>query len=244
MKKITWILFLLCSLLYLPAQAQEINVVANIWPPYVDESLPDGGLAMKIVKTALQRAGYTPNIRIEKWEKALAGSKLGVYDVVGAVWKTQQRKKKLLYSQPYLKNNIVFVANAKSQFEYNKLTDLHGMLVGILNEYAYDEKFMKDPQILKFKANRLTQNLIAVQNGKLDLAVADKRLALYELEHFMGNNQKDFRFLSNNLTTRNLYIAAPVANKESKTIINKFNQGLAAIKKDGTYQKILNSYTF
>jgi len=116
--------------------------------------------------------------------------------------------------------------------------------VGILNEYAYDEKFMKDPQILKFKANRLTQNLISVQKGQLDLAVADKRLALYELKHFMGGNRSEFQFLPKNLTTRKLYIAAPIANPQSKTIISKFNQGLAAIKKDGTYQKILDSYTF
>ncbi len=244
MQKIIALLLLLGSVFYSHVQAQEITVVSNIWPPYVDDSLPDGGLAMKIVKTAFKRAGYTANVRIEKWEKALAGSKMGVYDVVGAVWKSDSRKKKLIYSQPYLKNNIVFVANANSKFEYNKLSDLHGLLVGILTDYAYDEKFMKDPRILKFKANRLTQNLIAVENGQLDLAVADKRLALYELKHFMGGNQKNFRFLANNLTSRNLYIAAPKANRESQTIINKFNQGLASIKKDGTYQKILDSYTF
>ena len=47
-----------------------------------------------------------------------------------------------------------------------------------------------------------------------------------------------------NLTTRKLYIAAPRSNAESKTVIKKFNEGLAAIKNDGTYQKILESYSF
>ncbi len=244
MKKIIALLLLLSSSILSQVQAQEVTVVANIWPPYVDESLPDGGLAMKIVKTAFKHSGYTANVRIEKWEKALEGSKMGVYDVAGAIWKTDSRKKKLLYSQPYLKNNIVFVARADSKFEYNKLSDLRNLLVGILTDYAYDEKFMKDPHILKFKANRLTQNLIAVQNKQLDLAVADKRLALYELKHFMGNNQKDFRFLANNLTTRHLYIAAPKENENSKTIISQFNQGLAAIRKNGTYQKIIESYEY
>lgn len=243
MKKIY--LGLLFSLVFItPVQSQELSAVANIWPPYVDEVLPDGGLAMKIVKAAFKRSGYTPNIRVEKWEKALEGSKLGVYDVVAAVWKTSSRQKKLLFSDAYLTNNIVFVANAKNDIKYESLNDLHGLLIGILNEYAYDKKFMKDARILKFKANRLTQNLILVQQGKLDLAVADKRLALYELKHFLGNNRGDFQFLPKNLTTRKLYVAAPIANAQSKTIIKKFNQGLAAIKKDGTYQKILDSYTY
>ena len=60
----------------------------------------------------------------------------------------------------------------------------------------------------------------------------------------MGNNRGDFRFLPKHLTSRKLYLAAPKANTESKTIISKFNEGLAATKKDGTYQKILDGYTY
>ena len=244
MKKIYFVITVLFCLIASQVHAQNINLVVNIWPPYVDKALNDDGLAMKIVKTAFKRVGYTPTVRIEKWEKALEGSKLGVYDVAGAIWKSKSRKKKLLYSDPYLKNNIVLVANSKSQLEFNSLKDLHGLIVGILKDYAYDEKFMNDAKILKYQANRLTQNLIAVQQGNLDVAVADKRLALYELKHFMGANRSDFQFLPKHLATRHLYIAAPVSNAQSKTIIAKFNQGLAAIKKDGTYQKILNEYTF
>ena len=244
MNKIKFLILSLFALLALQAQAQKISLVVNTWPPYVDTALPDDGLAMKIVKTAFKRAGYTPEVRVEKWEKALEGSELGVYDVVGAIWKTRARKTKLLYSNPYLTNNIVLVANVNSQIKFDSLNDLQGVLVGVLKDYEYDEKFMKDPKILKFQANRLTQNLIAVQNGKLDLAVADKRLAMYELKHFMGSNINEFQFLPKHLSSRKLYIAAPVENAESKKIIAKFNQGLAAIKKDGTYQKILDEYTF
>lgn len=244
MKKITFVIFLFFSLLVFQVQAQKISIVANTWPPYVDTALIDDGLAMKIVKTALKRAGYTPELRVEKWEKALEGSKLGVYALVGAVWKTDARQKKLLFSDSYLTNNIVLITHSNNQMEFNSLNDLQGLLVGVLKGYEYDEKFMKDPKILKFQANRLTQNLISVQQGKLDVAVADKRLALYELKHFMGNNRNDFQFLPKPLSSRKLYIAAPIENAASKTLIAKFNQGLAAIKKDGTYQKILDEYTF
>ena len=244
MKKIYFVITLLVCLVTSQVHAQNINLVVNIWPPYVDKALNDDGLAMKIVKTAFKRVGYTPTVRIEKWEKALEGSKLGVYDVVGAIWKSKSRKKKLLYSDPYLKNNIVLVANSNSQLEFNSLKDLHGLIVGILKDYAYDEKFMNDPRILKLEANRLTQNLLAVENGNIDLAVADKRLALYELKTFMGNNRQKFRFLAKPLASRHLYIAAPKNNPNSKTIIANFNKALASMKKDGTYQKILDEYTF
>ncbi len=244
MKKLKYFTFLFLSLLVFQVQAQKVSLVANIWPPYVDSALADDGLAMKIVKTALKRAGYTPELRIEQWKKVLEGSKLGIYDLVGAVWKTGARQKKLLYSNSYLTNNIILVTNSHNKIEFNSLNDLQGILVGVLKGYEYDSKFMKDPKILKFKANRLTQNLISVQQGKLDVAVADRRLALYELKHFMGNNRADFRFLAKPLSSRKLYVAAPKENPESQTLIAKFNQGLAAIKKDGTYQKILDEYTY
>ncbi len=244
MNKLNLVIVLFFCLIASQVHAQNVNLVANIWPPYVDNALPGDGLAMKIVTTAFERVGYTTKVRIEKWEKALQGSELGVYDVAGAIWKSKSRKEKLLYSDPYLKNNIVLVANSKSQFEFNSLDDLRGLMVGILKDYAYEEKFMSDAKILKFQANRLTQNLISVQQGQLDVAVADKRLALYELKHFMGDNRGKFRFLAKPLASRNLYIAAPISNAQSKILISKFNQGLAAIKKDGSYQRILDEYTF
>lgn len=244
MKKISITLALFISIFISQIQAQNIDVMANIWPPYVDKALPGNGLAMKIVKESFARSGFTMNLRLEKWEKALKGAEIGAYEVIGAIWKNKTRKKELLYSQPYLKNNIVFLTRTDSNLEYNSLNDLHGILVGILTDYAYDDQFMADAQILKFQANRLTENLIALEKGQLDLVVADKRLALYELKTFMGSNRSKFRFLPKNLTTRNLYIAVPKGSKNGKTIINKFNQGLAAIKKDGTYQKILESYTY
>ncbi len=250
MKNIKFLTALLFTLWVLQVQAAKVQVesvslVVNIWPPYVDTSLADDGLAMKIVKTAFKRAGYNATVRIEKWEKALEGSKIGAYDVAGAIWKTKERQTKLLYSNAYLSNNIVLIAHVNNQqIKFNSLSDLQGILVGVLKDYEYDDKFMKDPKILKFQANRLTQNLIAVEQGKLDVAVADKRLAQYELKHFMGNNINNFQFLSKPLSSRKLYIAAPIANAQSKTLIKQFNKGLAAIKKDGTYQKILDEYTF
>jgi len=199
---------------------------------------------MKIVKESFTRSGYKMSLSVEKWEKALQGSEIGAYEVIGAIWKSKMRQDKLLFSQPYLKNNIVLMTTTSNQLEYHSLNDLQGLLVGILKDYAYDEKFMSDTKILKVQANRLNQNLTALQQGKLDVVIADKRLALYELKTFMGSSRSKFRFLPKPLASRHLYIAVPKENKQSKTIIEQFNKGLDEIKKDGTYQKIIQTYTF
>ncbi len=243
MKQLLLLPFLFFTLFALPIQAQNISIVANTWPPYVDAALDDNGLAMKIVTAAFKKSGHTPEIRIKNWDKALDGLKIDVYDVVGAIWKTKQRKKELLYSKHYLINNIVLMTHINSQIKFDSLNDLHGLLVGVLKGYEYNDKFMNDAKILKFQANRLTQNLLAVQEGKLDVAVADKRLALYALKTFIGSSNA-FQFLPKRLSSRKLYIAAPIEKPQSKTIIEAFNKGLLAIKKDGTYQRILDEFSY
>jgi polar amino acid transport system substrate-binding protein len=244
MKIIKWAIFLFMSLFMIQSHAEKISLTVNIWPPYVDAALEDNGLAMKIVSSAFKQVGYTTNIQIEKWKKTLEGSKLGVYELVGAIWKTPERQKKLLFSDAYLTNNIVLITQANNKMKFKVLEDLQGLLIGVLKDYEYDNEFMKNSKILKFQANRLTQNLISVQQGKLDATVADKRLALYELKHFMADNRDDFRFLARPLSSRKLYIAAPIENSMSKNLIIQFNKGLAAIKKNGTYQNIVDNYHF
>jgi polar amino acid transport system substrate-binding protein len=244
MKILNIIFSLFFCLLVVETHAQDITLVANTWPPYVDKALPDDGLAIKIVKSAFKRAGFSTKVRIETWEKVLEGSKLGVYDVAGAIWKSDSRQKKLLYSDSYLTNNIVLISHVNNQLKFNSLEDLHGLLVGILKDYAYDETFMNDKKILKVQANRLTQNLIAVNKEQIDVAVGDRRLALYELKHFMSHSRNEFQFLPKALASRKLYIASPRVNPQSKEIIAQFNKGLAAIKKEGLYQKILDEYTY
>ncbi|MCK5696612.1 MAG: transporter substrate-binding domain-containing protein [Gammaproteobacteria bacterium] len=244
MKKLQLFSFLFFSFFTLQAQAQTISIVANTWPPYVDKALDGEGLAMKIVKAAFKHSGHTSKIIIEPWSKALNGLHIGAYDVVGAIWKTEERKKELLYSQPYLTNNIVLITNVNSQITFDSLKDLQGLVVGVLKGYEYDDKFMNDPKILKFQANRLTQNLIAIQNGKLDVAIADKRLALYELKNFMGSNSNHFQFLPKRLNSRKLYLATTKGNPKNKVIIEQFNKGLQAIKKNGTYQTILDEFSY
>ena len=93
-----------------PAIAADLNVVhSGNWPPYADAGLPGQGLAVEIVTTALQRAGYTTYMRIDSLDRILEGGALGVYDVFATPWYSDARNKYLDYSEPYLQSYIRFI---------------------------------------------------------------------------------------------------------------------------------------
>ncbi len=205
--------------------------------------MPNKGIASQIVVEALTRAGYTSEIKFDKWERVLQGAKMGVYDIIITAWKTPQREKNLYFSDAYLKNEIVLVSRKLNKFEYNKYSDLYGQVIGTIRGYAYDTKFINDNNLIKLEANRLTQNLLALMNGKIDLAIGDKYLVQYEINKFMGKNASKFQIQKKPLSVKNLTIAISKQTKNAKIILSAFNKEIKKMKQDGTIKRIIAAYT-
>ena len=96
-------LFLVLGIVSHAASAEGLNVVySGKWPPYADANLPQQGLGVDLVTTALQRAGYETFLNIDSLDRILEGGKLGVYDVFATPWYSDERNEYLYYSKPYL----------------------------------------------------------------------------------------------------------------------------------------------
>jgi polar amino acid transport system substrate-binding protein len=235
---------ILLSLLASNITARELKVVVLPWPPYASNELPENGLATKIVVEALRRAGYASNLRYEMWERVLKGSKVGYYDIVATVWKTPERSKDFLFSDPYLHNKVVFASTLDNKITYNSLDNLHGLYVGTIKDYAYDEAFLNDPKIFKVEAYSLVQNVRKLLDGKLDLIVADQYVIEYEMNKYLKSEIDKLYFSNKALNKRGLRIAISKRHDQAHTIIHKFNETVKAMKKDGTMDTIINSYGF
>jgi polar amino acid transport system substrate-binding protein len=237
-------LALLSSLLSPLAHAQSISIVTSQWVPYVDYNQKDKGLAVELVTTALERKGYQPNISIDDWPRALEGLKLGLFDASCAVWKSTEREEELVFSEPYLRNKISFIKKKSLKLNYNRLGDLRGYLVGVVRDYAYGDEFLKSRDLIKVSSNHIVQNLIKLNEGKIDLTLGDERAVNHELNKFFPNGIAGFEFVDPPLVYKNLYFAVSKLNKSAKKIISDFNQSIKEMKKDGSYAKILKKYDF
>ncbi len=97
---------LLLALSARPAPPPPLHLVANYWEPYTGPNLPQQGLASEIVLTALQRAGYQVDIAIMPWSRVLTTLYQHQADGVVAIWATNERRRKLLFSDSYLSNQL------------------------------------------------------------------------------------------------------------------------------------------
>ena len=231
-------------LVTLPAMAAPNNVqlAADAWPPYVDPALPEQGLAMDLVKTALQRAGYTHNTHITTWNRVLEGAQLGVYDVIVAAWHSKQREDFLYFSEPYFKNKILFLKNRSTRIKYKTLDDLNKYVIGIIANYAYDPKFDNSRVLNKLPDTQLVNNLVKLRQGQIELTLDDELVLLYAMNKYMPKGAEELEFLPQPLAMRSLRIGISKKNPDHKRIADRFNKAIQDMIKDGSYRKILEKH--
>ncbi|MBF0227118.1 MAG: transporter substrate-binding domain-containing protein [Desulfobacterales bacterium] len=109
---IVCIVIVLSSLLTANAIGEETKTLvaaADPWPPFIDPQNPKEGLSLEIVRAAFKTQGYEIKMEYVPWARAESGVKNGIYDILPDVWMTEARKKELMYSVPYAKNEVKFI---------------------------------------------------------------------------------------------------------------------------------------
>ncbi len=222
--------------------AGNLTMVVNTWPPYAERSLPGNGLAVELVSTALQRKGYHLTLQYETWPRALEGLEIGIFDVIGTVWKTPERETMMVFSEPYLTNRIKFLKMKGRDIRYETLEDLTGYFIGVLKDYAYEEEFVNSKRHIKLPQNHIVQNLQRLVQGDIDLTLGDERAVVYQINEYMPRRMNELEFLDKPLSSRGLRIGVSRQNPDAAKIVADFNQAINAMRQDGRYQQILDKY--
>lgn len=241
---INLLLSLLLTLIFVSAHAagKPLTLVADTWPPYIDRNLPENGMAAEIVSTALKRAGYDTNIQIENWLRVLEGGELGFFDGIVAAWKTPAREESFVFSNPYYRNRVVLVKHRSGQFKFSEVPVSQGLVAGYVEGYAYNEKLKRPGNIILVPSNHVLQNLLKLQSGQIDLTLGDEGVIRHLLKEYFSNTVDDFVLDDQPFSERNLYLMVSKLNPQHARIIEAFNAELVKMKKDGTYDAIIERH--
>ena len=221
------------------ASADELQVATSEWVPYVGKELPNQGLAIDLVNRALVRAGHTTAVTIQSWSRTLEGADIGVYDLIAAAWYSKEREKSFIFSKPYLYNEIKLLKNTASNFKFSSISDLEGKTVGVLKGYAYGEQFNRARGILRVPGIHVLQNIKRVISGEIELTLDDERVLKYEIKHNISLNRDRLLFLPNPVSKNGLHIAVSRQNPKHKEIVQAFDKAISAMRKDGSYDRII-----
>ncbi len=197
------------------------------------------GFDIDVVKAAAAKAGIEVKFVNTPWEGIFKTLDTGERDmVVSAVTITDERKQTMDFSTPYF--DAYQLIAVKEGSKVKKLADLKSLKVGVQNGTTGDEVVQKLQGKTSANTKRFESTPLALKEleaGGVAAVVADNGV----IQHYIQNNP-NAKFISikdESFAPEQYGIAFKKGNTELQ---KKMNDGLAAIKADGSYDKILVTY--
>lgn len=151
---------------------------------------------------------------------------------------TEQRKKQVLFSDPYMENRQLIVTTDKTGVKTKK--DLAGKTISVQkNSSAYDAVMKDDAFVSSLDGGKLTQFdtnndcFMDLESGRSDAIVVDETLARYYIKQ--QDNGVNYVYLDENFGTEDYAVGM---RKADKALCKEINKALKELKDDGTYDKI------
>lgn len=208
------------------------------YPPfeYVDDNGDLAGFDIDLMNAIAEKAGFEIEWVNTRWDGIFVALSSGEFDAVcSAATITEERKESVNFSDPYFDAGQIITVRS-DETEITGADDLAGKRVGVQlgttgDIWLTDET---EAEVVRFDENTLAFQALA--NEDVDAAVADSPVA-YEI--VKANPEMNLKVLPETYTDEKYGIAV---NKDKPQVLAAINEGLAAIKEDGTYDEIFNKY--
>ncbi|MEH6450412.1 MAG: transporter substrate-binding domain-containing protein [Oleispira sp.] len=234
------ILFLISS--FSGAEPIVLAAAGDPWPVLLNPDTKQQGLLVELARKAYRTQGYELEIIFVPWSRAMVMIQQKRADLLIGAWYSDERNNYLMYSEAIFSSAIRLLKPKHSSFEYTDLSSLQGLRVGTILSYQYDEEFLTDASIVRITSDSLLNNIHNLIAGRIDLTLDDHYVVNHMLDKHIEDWENKLSLVDNPLIAKKLYLAANRSNPKHKTIIEAFNLGLAQLKKDGRYEKIVQSY--
>lgn len=240
MKRLTPILFsLILALLFLftnPAYGQnnKIKIVTGDLPPYsyMDKG-EHVGVATEIVQEMINRVGYSGNMLVRPWARAILKSE-GDNRLTFPLARLPYRENKYNWVGPILQDRLVFAMRASDKRTFKSINDLKNLRVGVIKGAPTLARLQK----LGFNNLDVTTLETSIAR-KLLLKRVEAWFSTELMIHFilreLNTDLSKVRIAYADLNI-SMYVAAS-KNLESK--IDVWQKALDGMKSDGVYNDIL-----
>ncbi|MFB6468981.1 amino acid ABC transporter substrate-binding protein [Cytobacillus sp. Hz8] len=195
-----------------------------------DENNKIVGFDIDYAKAAAEKMGKKVEFQPIDWETKESELSSGRIDLIWNGYTiTDERKKKVLFTKPYLKNAQVVVTLANSKM--NKLDDLKGKVVGLQSLSSAADALNASPIKSQLKeVTEFTDNVLALndlKSGRLDAVVIDEVV----INYYMTKEHDAFKVLDKSLAPEEYGIGAKKGNEQLRDDLQK---ALDEMNEDGT----------
>ncbi|MGF1703327.1 ABC transporter substrate-binding protein [Photobacterium makurazakiensis] len=249
MKKIMTVGLILASFFVATTHASErpVRLASDFtYPPfnYKDASGTPQGFDIEIADALCTEAELKCEWVSQSWDGLIPSLLSRKSDVIMASMRiTDERKKRVLFTDKYYQTPARFVAAKTAEFDVSE-SGLEGKRIGVQLGTIHD-RYVTDmygdvANIRRY--NGQDEVYLDLQSGRLDTVFGNSdQLALAFLEKEYGQN---FEFVGEAVTDKS-YIGEGTAlalRLNDKKLAGKFNDAIATIRANGTYDQIAAKY--
>lgn len=193
------------------------------------------GLLVDIVDGLGAKLGMAVDVRLTEWKKAQDEVASGSADFAGIMGITEERSKIFDFSEPVFDLTYsIFISKGRTGI--TNIKDLRGLRVGVSAGGLPRTLIEDDSQIQMIVVNNYLDGFREIQRGGLDAVICDTRVGQY--------------IIASNRINNVIPVMDPVAKldgafavkKGNTDILRLINDGLAEMKADGSYEKIISDW--
>ncbi|WP_207264131.1 transporter substrate-binding domain-containing protein [Desulfovibrio sp. Huiquan2017] len=236
--------FLLPVLAAAPAGAGEpVVLVTGDYPPYIVTDGTRPGLLTEIVQAAFAQVGVETRILFRPWRRCALmvreGEAFGTYPY----GRTAQRAEYAWFSDTiWVCRNVFFYLKGRlGQFDYTTLEALRGYVIAGTSGHYYEETFKEKGLTVDYAPGEAS-GVRRLWELRAALFAEDElvgwtliRRIFPSRAHVFGSTPTPW-----NLNPQHLMVSK--AYPGARKLLARFNKGLAAIRANGTYDRLVGSY--
>ncbi len=220
-------------------QSQPLHIVVATdatWPPMemVNEKKEIVGFDIDLMKEIAKAGGFTVEFKNTAWDGIFAGLAAGKYDaVMSSVTITEERKKKMDFSIPYINAGQVLVVRTETQ-GVSSLKDMIGKTVGaqIGTTGSFEVEKVKGVKLKTYDEIGLAFE--DLMNKRIDGVVCDRPVAAnFALQN--KNYKGHLKIVGKPFTKEEYGIAVRKGNKK---VLDAINRGLKKVLDSGINLKL------
>lgn len=217
-------------------------VTGNDYAPFTDKDLPEGGMFTELVRTALTRAGYDPEIEFLPWDYAMRATQKGTFKASFPWYDTADRRAALWYSRPVYEALVVVYNKVGTPLEFEGIDDLDGLNLCRPAGYFEDDIAAKVEagQIVRTAPETPADCFEMLVEGDVDVVSLSAMVGNGELIKLGYEDEVDVADIP--LAIRPLHIVYPKFDPLSRGTMGKVDLALRAMDEDGTTAAIIERH--
>ena len=232
-------LFMLCALsVYAQAGSDTVRLASLDWPPYTGAALQHQGETSVLLRQVFKAMQLDVQTEFLPWSRAIRASEKPGALYAGYFPEYQTQNSSFILSDSLGSSELGFVEATAKPLGQLSLGLLPGLQLGVVQDYVnltLVDQMIAQGQLRPQPALSDRQNILKVALGRLDLAVIDRRVLLYLLEHDaevkrLATGKVQFNDSLTELKSLHLALRREPAHQ---LLIEKFNQYLQKVK-DGS----------